>query len=602
MNFERLPPIRTLREQDLSKLCRGLRKRLLEIVPKTGGHLASNLGTVELTVAFHRVYDTSKDRLVFDVGHQCYCHKILTGRDKEMDNLRQLGGISGYPKPQESEHDAFIAGHASNSVSVALGMAKARTLAGEDYHVAALIGDGALTGGLAYAGESGEPLLVILNDNGMSITKNVGGVAEHLAKQRLKPQYLKFKQGYRKVTGALPGGKLLYQFTHKVKDAVREALLPCSTYLGPVDGHDVIGLSRIIAYAKELSCPVLLHVRTVKGKGYPLAERTPGAFHGVAPFDLATGKPAKDPSRSFSQVFGETMCRLAREEKRLCAVTAAMIDGTGLGSFAREFPERCFDVGIAEGHGAAMAAGMAKSGSIPVFAVYSSFLQRSYDGLLHDVGILGLPVIFAVDRAGLVGEDGETHHGLFDVSFLRTVPGLCLLAPASFEELSTMLEEAVRTCNGPVAIRYPRGGEVGYSDACKLEPTSVLRQGDEITLVTFGTLTGILLEVSDKLEAEGHRVEVIKLNQLSPLDHAPILRSVGQTGRLLVAEEGLASGGMGEAIAAAIAQAGIPMKRMKLCNVGNQFVPQGTMAELRTLCGLDAPSLYDAAKEVLGIG
>ena len=614
IEFDEIPDLHNISDAEAEALCARLRARLLDVVSRTGGHLASNLGAVELTVAFHRVFDTGLDRLGFDVGHQCYCHKILTGRDGLMDTLRTFGGLSGYPKPKESVHDAFIAGHASNSVSVALGMARARTLKGENYHVAALIGDGALTGGLAYeglsnAGESGEPILVILNDNGMSITKNVGGVAEHLAHQRLKPQYLRFKKGYRRAMAILPGGRHVYNVTHKIKKAVKETLLPCSmfedmgfTYLGPVDGHDVRGLTRLLSYARDLETPVLLHVRTVKGKDYAPAEKNPDAFHGVSRFCIQTGEALQFSKPSFSGAFGAAMCALAEQENRLCAITAAMRDGTGLKEFSRCYPDRYFDVGIAEGHAVAMAAGMAKEGAVPVLAVYSSFLQRGYDMLLHDVGIQGLHVVFGVDRAGLVGEDGETHHGLFDVAYLATVPGMTVLAPASFAELRSMLFYAVREEKGPVALRYPRGGESGYHSDHWGEKTFLLKTGQGITLVTYGTLTGDVLAAAERLKQDGSSPEVIKLNQIQPLDLKPVLASVARTGRLLVAEECAAMGCVGERIAAGLAMAGLAPRAMALCNTGAHFIPQGTVAEQKKLCGLDVSSLYERALEVLRRG
>ena len=377
------PLLAELSDQEAKDLCGKLRRDLVESVSQTGGHLASNLGAVELTVAIHRVFDTARDRLVFDVGHQCYPHKMLTGRWEEMSTMRQYGGLAGFPKPTESVHDAFIAGHASNSVAVALGMARARRLTGEDYKVIALIGDGALTGGLAYeglsnAGECGEQLLVILNDNGMSITPNVGGVADHLARQRLRPQYRTFKKHYQNIMAATAPGRAAYKVIHKVKQALKQSLLPCSMfenmgfrYLGPVDGHNLSDLTDILRYARDLNEPVLLHVKTVKGKDFLPAEENPDAFHGVSPFDPMTGKPRKAGGETFSAVFGRTLARLAEEEGRVCAITAAMMSGTGLEGFAGRFPQRFFDVGIAEGCAVSMAAGMAKEGAIPVFAVYS---------------------------------------------------------------------------------------------------------------------------------------------------------------------------------------------------------------------------------------
>ena len=603
-----------LSDSEAAELCRRLRVRLIDTVSRTGGHLASSLGAVELIVAIHRVFDTGRDRLVFDVGHQCYAHKILTGRNAAMETLRTFGGIAGFPKPVESPSDAFIAGHASNSVSVALGMARARTLQNENYQVLALIGDGALTGGLAYeglsdAGDSGEPLIVILNDNGMSITRSVGGVAEHLARQRLKPQYLHFKKGYRKVMSVLPLGGHIYNVTHKVKTAIKETLLPCSlfedmgfTYLGPVDGHDVKRLTQLLSYARELKGPVLLHVRTVKGKGYTPAERNPDLFHGVGRFCVETGEPVHPTAPNFSAVFGQALCELAEKDPKICAITAAMQGGTGLNGFAHRFPERFFDVGIAEGHAAAMAAGMAKQGMTPVFAVYSTFLQRSYDMLLHDVALQGLHVVLAVDRAGLVGEDGETHHGLFDPAFLDTIPGMTVLCPASFAELRDMLEYAVYEVKGPVAIRYPRGGEGAYQDGAPRHPAVLLREGADLTLVGCGTLVNELLDCADRLAADGIRAEVVKLNTITPLPLELVARSVKKTGRLLVAEEGAEMGGIGQRIAAGLLAAGIPVQGLALASTGRGFVTHGTIPQLRRLCGLDGESLYHRAREVCGHG
>ena len=603
-----------LSDSEAAELCRRLRVRLIDTVSRTGGHLASSLGAVELIVAIHRVFDTGRDRLVFDVGHQCYAHKILTGRNAAMETLRTFGGIAGFPKPVESPSDAFIAGHASNSVSVALGMARSRTLQNENYQVLALIGDGALTGGLAYeglsdAGDSGEPLIVILNDNGMSITRSVGGVAEHLARQRLKPQYLHFKKGYRKVMSVLPLGGHIYNVTHKVKTAIKETLLPCSlfedmgfTYLGPVDGHDVKRLTQLLSYARELKGPVLLHVRTVKGKGYTPAERNPDLFHGVGRFCVETGEPVHPTAPNFSAVFGQALCELAEKDPKICAITAAMQGGTGLNGFAQRFPERFFDVGIAEGHAAAMAAGMAKQGMTPVFAVYSTFLQRSYDMLLHDVALQGFHVVLAVDRAGLVGEDGETHHGLFDPAFLDTIPGMTVLCPASFAELRDMLEYAVYEVKGPVAIRYPRGGEGAYQDGAPRHPAVLLREGTDLTLVGCGTLVNELLDCADRLAADGIRAEVVKLNTITPLPLELVARSVKKTGRLLVAEESAEMGGIGQRIAAGLLAVGVPVQGLALASTGRGFVTHGTIPQLRRLCGLDGESLYHRAREVCGHG
>ncbi len=596
-------------DQEAEALCQELRRSLLATVSQTGGHLASNLGAVELTVAIHRVYDTAKDRLVFDVGHQCYCHKILTGRADRMTTLRKMGGLSGFPKPEESEHDAFIAGHASNSVSVAVGMARARTLQKQDYQVIALIGDGALTGGLAYeglsnAGQSGENLVVILNDNGMSIQKNVGGIATLLARNHLRPTYLSFKRAYRKVFEKIPGGRVLYHFNHKIKKSIKGTILPSSffedmgfTYIGPVDGHQVGELTRLLRWAKSLEGPVLLHVRTVKGKGWPHAEETPDAYHGVSPFDLATGKPLKASGQNFSSVFGEELSRLAVDDPKICAVTAAMRSGTGLDPFAIRCPERFFDVGIAEGHAVAMCSGMAKQGMLPVFAVYSSFLQRGYDMLIHDMALQGLHMVLGVDRAGLVGDDGETHQGLFDVAYLSTVPGLTLLAPASFAETRSMLYRALYELDGPVALRYARGGENGYSDDHSQGAAAVLREGSDWTAVCYGTMTGEVLAAAEALDAEGISVEVVKLNQLAPLEPETVLTSARKTGRLLVAEEVIQAGSMGVALAGAVAQEGLALKALKLLNTGDQFVPHGTIPQLREKLGINSDHIASVMRE-----
>ncbi len=606
--------LNTLTDIQAKLLCDQLREQIIAGVSKTGGHLASSLGVVEATVAVHRVFDLETDRLVFDVGHQCYAHKILTGRGGQMDTLRKLGGLSGFPKPREHRADAFIAGHASNAVSVALGMARARTLNREGYCVLAMLGDGAMTGGLAYeglsdAGQSGEQLVVILNDNGMSITKNVGGVAQHLAQQRLKPQYLQFKKLYRRATGATAVGRGLYRVTHKAKQAVKNAVLHCSmfedmgfTYLGPVDGHDVNYLTRLLRYAKELNSPVLLHIKTVKGKGYPPAEREPDRFHGVGPFRVEDGAPLNPGGESFSSVCGDTLCQLARERDDVAAITAAMPDGTGLVGFSKEFPDRFFDVGIAEGHAVSMAAGMAKQRMVPVAAIYSTFLQRAYDMLIHDVAIQGLHVVLCVDRAGLSGEDGETHHGVFDTAYLSSVPGMKIYCPASFEELRAMLRYAVEKVRGPVAVRYPRGGEGAFCALCGVEGASVIRPGTDVTIAAYGTMANEALEAARLLEDKGRSAQVVKLNSISPLDVDTVAACAKKTGRLVVAEECVDAGCVGRRLAAELALRGVAGLKLALVNLGDRFVRQGTVAELRALCGIDGASIARRALEVMGVG
>jgi len=604
-------PLSELTDGQGGELCFKLRRDLVQSVSKTGGHLASNLGAVELTVAIHRAYDTTRDRLVFDVGHQCYIHKILTGRAQRMDTMRQFGGLAGFPKPSESVHDAFIAGHASDSVSVAVGMARARTILKEEYDVVALIGDGALTGGLAYeglsdAGASGERMVVIVNDNGMSIKKNVGGIAKLLGRHHLKPTYLRFKQLYRSFTRKLPGGKRLYAVTHRIKKAIKGTLLPSSmfedmgfTYIGPVDGHNLSELTRLLRFAKEIDGPVLLHVRTIKGKGYPPAEQTPASFHGVTPFHVSDGSPANPGKESFSSVFGKTMCRLGEEVPHLCAVTAAMESGTGLSAFAERFPERFFDVGIAEGHAVSMCAGMAKQGVVPVFAVYSTFLQRSYDMLIHDVAIQKLHVVFCVDRAGIVGEDGETHQGTFDVSMLAMVPNIVILAPSSFRELEAMLSWAVKEATGPVAVRYPRGGENGFDGDTSGKSAVCLREGSDMTLVTYGTLVGEAMRAADLLTEKNISCEVIKLNRICPMDTSLILDSVKKTGCLTVAEEVASRGSVGRDLLTQLAALNVRLRRVRLLNAGDGLIVHGSVSQLRSLLGIDAAHIASTIEEAL---
>ena len=603
--------VKRLSEEDAVRLCQELRRFLVEQVSRTGGHLASNLGVVELTVAIHRVYDTASDRLVLDVGHQCYVHKALTGRRELFGTLRQFGGLSGFPKPYESVHDAFMAGHASDSVSVALGMARARTLLGAEYQVAAVIGDGALGGGLSFeglndAGGSGEPLVVILNDNGMSIDKNVGGLSKHLSRMRTEPEYYAFKKKYRKVLEKLPAGRTLYEWSHELKTALKKSLLPpVSTvfedmgfsYMGPVDGHDVQRLTAVLRAAREAGRPVLVHVHTVKGSGYEPALREPEKFHGVGAFDPTTGQVRQRVQETFSHVFGETLRQLARQDGRVCAITAAMADGTGLTGFAGEFPRRFFDVGIAEGHGVAMAGGMAKQGLIPVFAVYDSFLQRGYDMLVQDMALEKLHGVLAVDRCGLVGADGETHHGCLD--YLSQIPGMTVLAPASFAELRRMLRRAVLDMTGPVAVRYPRGGEDGYDGDCGDEPVTVLRLGTDAAIVTYGILTGQALRAAELLEKEGVSLRVVKLNRVAPLDGDGICRALDSVKRVVAAEDQLRAGAVGERLGALLLERGAGIERYALRNAGEALPAQGSTAQLRHVLGLDAEGMAQAVREVL---
>lgn len=598
--------IKRLNRSELPQLCAELREFIIENVSKTGGHLASNLGTVELTVALHRVYDSAVDRIVFDVGHQSYAHKIITGRRDAFGTLRCYGGLSGFPKPYEADDDAFIAGHASNSVSVALGMARARTIKGENYSVCAVIGDGALTGGLAYeglanVGGSSEPIVIILNDNGMSINGNVGGMAKLLSKERVKPGYINFKRWYRQAVSGMDG---IYNASHKLKEALKKSILPSNMfdsmgiyYLGPVDGHDVDQLETVIRWAKEMNTPVLVHVISKKGKGCTYAEEHPDKYHGVGRFDPVTGKMPEAES-CYSSVFGSKLTQLAETNHNIVAITAAMCAGTGLTGFSERFPDRFFDVGIAEEHAVSMAAGMAKQGLLPVVAIYSGFLQRAYDMLIHDVSLQDLHVVFCVDRAGLVGNDGETHHGAFDISYLRSVPHMQVLCPANFAELEAMLDEAVNRMSGPVAIRYPRGGEGRYTD-CHTEGCTHLHSGNDITIAAYGTDINIALNTADILADKCIHADVYKLSRLNSGYYADIIDSMRETGRFLMSEQVCQTGCIADEILAYAERAGVKIECAYTPNLGSGIVVQGTVPELIRHCGLDENSLAKAAEKLV---
>lgn len=599
-------------------LCQEIRDFLIQHVSRTGGHVASNLGVVELTVALETVYDTSKDRLVFDVGHQSYIHKLLTGRQADFNCLRQFGGMAGFPKPSESDCDAFVAGHASSSVSVALGMARARTLSGQEYDVVTLLGDGAATGGMAYEGlndaaVSGEPMVIVLNDNAMSIDRNVGGMASHLRQLRSKEKYLGMKERYRKFMMRAPGGKLVYRVTHGIKDRLRRMLIPTTifesmgfTYLGPVDGHNVENLINLLRIAKDMRRPVLLHVMTRKGMGYQPAEEHPKLFHGIGKFDPVTGTPEKKNTETFSDAFGKQMLELAQRDSRVCAITAAMPGGTGLLAFKKAFPDRLFDVGIAEEHAVSMAGGLAKQGMVPVVALYSTFLQRSFDMILQDICMLGLHVVFAVDRAGLVGEDGETHHGVFDVGFLRQAPGMRILCPGSTQELREMLRWAVEEYTGPVAIRYPRGGDSGYAlsawnDSAASNGDAMLECchcGDDVTFVTYGTVLQNVMLAAEILEQRGIHATVLRLLTVEPIPVDGILERLSQNLRVVVVEEVCALSGIGQSLAWELSCRNPKIKTV-VKDLGHGYVTHGNIQTLYRHYGLDGVSIADYVQEVL---
>ena len=597
----------SLSEGERIRLCGEIRKFLVSSVSKTGGHLASNLGTVELTVALETVYDTMKDRLVFDVGHQAYVHKLLTGRQADFERLRQFGGMSGFPKPHESDADAFVAGHSSSSVSIALGMARARTLLKENYDVVALIGDGAATGGMAYEGlndlaVSGEPMVVILNDNEMSIDRNVGGMASHLTHLRSRDSYLRMKKKYRSVLKKIPGGRRLLDMTRGLKNRVKRFMTPGTLfenmglqYLGPVDGHDLPRLTKLIQTARDMREPVVVHVLTHKGLGYGPAEENPSKFHGIGKFDPETGETVSAKSATFSDYFGEVMIDLANEDKRVCAITAAMPGGTGLLKYRDAHPERLFDVGIAEEHAVSMAGGLAKQGMVPVVALYSTFLQRSFDQIMQDIGLLKLHVVLAIDRAGLVGEDGETHHGVFDVGFLSQVPGMTILCPVSLAEQRHMLRWAVKEFDGPVAVRYPRGGDCGYGASDWGKETVVShRQGREVTLISYGTISNHVMEAAKLLEARGMDVTVLRLMQVAPLNMEQIKAKLAPSSRIIVVEEVCTGSGIADSLAR-----NLPDHHISVMDLGGKFATHGAMNALYKHYGLDAQSIADYTWEAI---
>lgn len=563
--------LRALSPEQLGELCQELRDVLIQTVSQTGGHLSSNLGIVELTVALHREFHLPEDQIVWDVGHQCYVHKLLTGRADRFDTLRQEGGLTGFPCPSESACDSFVVGHSSTSISAANGMAKAKTLTGTPGYVVAVIGDGALTGGLSYeglcnAGRSKDKLIVILNDNRMSISSNVGYVARHLSHMRSRPNYVRVKHNVEWFTKHIPlVGAACYRGLLRMKNRLKTMVYRNSTiyeemgfhYLGPVDGHDLKQLEQALRAAKAVDRPVLLHVETVKGRGYPFAEQNPDIYHGVSRFDIVTGN-LPEPADSFSAVFGRTLMKLAGEDDRICAVTAAMTSGTGLSAFAEKYPSRCFDTGIAEEHAVTFCSGLATGGVLPVFAVYSTFLQRSYDQILNDTAIMGNHIVLAVDRAGLVPDDGKTHQGIFDVPFLQTIPGMTIYAPACFAELEIHLKQALYDETGPVAVRYPKGGEpavpAGYQPDYR--PYQLYRvEGADTLLVTYGRIFFEAAEAVRRLDREGMSVSLLKLTRIKPIE-ADCIRVMSAFKRIVFVEESSRAGGIGEYVASLLAESG----------------------------------------------
>ena len=615
--------LRKLDAQELATLAREIRAFLVETVSKTGGHLAPSLGTVELTLALYRVFHFPEDKLVWDVGHQAYTHKLLTGRRKAFSTLRQKGGITGFPNRFESPYDAFGVGHASTAISAALGMAVARDLDAGDApenkrHVIAVLGDGALTGGEAFeglnnAGDLGRNLIVVLNDNGRSIDKNVGAMSEYLSALRIAPQYNRAKKDVEHLLKSIPriGGKV-YKTASAIKDGVRTALVPGAPfeemgfrYIGPIDGHNLELLTEVFSQVRQMTGPILVHVHTKKGKGYLPAEEAPEKFHGIGKFDAATGEcPKKEGAPSYTSVFSDALIELAKTDEDIVAITAAMPSGTGLKAFGKAYPERFFDVGIAEEHAVTFAAGLAAAGKKPVVALYSTFAQRAYDQILHDVCLQKLHVVFALDRAGLVGQDGPTHHGVFDYSYLRHLPGMTVTAPKNEAELRDMLKTAL-ALGGPVAVRYPRGAAVGVKipEAMTMLPlgkAEVLRNKGSIALLAIGSMVQAAEKAADLLAEEGIAVRVVNMRFVKPLD-TELLLSLARDPEirgLVTLEENVLAGGFGSAVLEALSDAGIQMP-VRRFGIGDTFVEQGTREELLELCGLTAPQVAEGVKTFL---
>jgi 1-deoxy-D-xylulose-5-phosphate synthase len=599
--------IKQLDESELAELADEIREFLVESIARTGGHLASNLGVIELTMALHLSFDPDRDRIVWDVGHQSYTHKILTGRREEFESLRQYGGMSGFPRTQESEADAFNTGHSSTSISAGLGLAAARDITGEDYHVISVIGDGAMTGGLAFealnnASRLKSNFIIVLNDNNMSISENVGGLNQYLSNFRTSETYQDLKDGVTNSLNKIPVvGDRMVRRIRSAKSGIKQLFVPGMffeemgiTYLGPADGGNIKEMCKLFSEAKRVHGPVLVHVITHKGNGYGPAERHPARFHGTEPFDIETGLPVNKKSQAhYTDVFSTVMKKLGEREPRLVAVTAAMEMGTGLKRFHNLYPERFFDVGIAEEHAVTFSAGMAKAGMKPVFAVYSSFLQRAYDQILHDVCAQNLPVVFAVDRAGLVGKDGATHQGIYDLSYLCTIPNLTVMAPKNKWELSDMLKYAV-AAGEPVAIRYPRGEASSLWKECRAPiergRAEILSEGSRVALFAIGSMVETAWEVAAQLEQQGIRATVVNARFAAPLDRECI-RTLAENHELLVTmEENVQSGGLGEHVAAMLAQEQLPVSCICVA-IPNQFVEHGSVEQLRRALGIDADTV-----------
>lgn len=608
--------VKKLSNEELEALSGEIREFLIDSISRTGGHLSSNLGVVELTLSLFKSFDLEKDKIVWDVGHQSYIHKLLTGRKEMFKTLRQYGGLSGFPKRCESKYDSFDTGHSSTSLSAALGMARARDVKGENNEVIAIIGDGALTGGMALealndVGFNKTKMIIILNDNQMSISKNVGGLSSYLNRIRVEPKYNKLKSNINTSLNTSIVGKKLAHCLGKIKDGVKQAVVPSMLfedmgikYIGPIDGHDINMMNEVFKKSKQIDGPVIIHTVTHKGRGYELAEKNPNKFHGVGAFDLESGKVISSSGENYSKVFGETMVELAREDNRVVAITAAMPDGTGLTSFSKEFPNRIFDVGIAEEHATTLAAGMASQGLRPVFAVYSTFLQRAFDQIIHDVCIQEMPVTFAIDRAGIVGEDGETHQGVFDISYLNQIPKMNILAPKCLGELPVMIKWAINS-NMPVAIRYPRGGD-SLND---IKPLSEIKygewekviNGEKFAIIAVGKMVQHAISARTKLESHGINPLIISATFVKPQDMEMLKELVEKKYNIITIEDNVISGGFGNSVIMNLLELGFKDK-FKALGFKDDFISHGAVNILYKEAKLDADGIAQAIIELQNKG
>jgi 1-deoxy-D-xylulose-5-phosphate synthase len=599
--------VKRLNQDKLGQLCSELRELLVARVSENGGHLASNLGAVELTVALHRVFDSPNDKIIWDVGHQSYVHKLLTGRRDQFPSLRQYRGLSGFPDREESPHDVFTTGHGGTSISAALGMALTRDLVGDQYHVVAVIGDGCLTCGMTYealnhAGQLDTRLIVVLNDNGMSISPTVGALARHLNVLRTTRGYIQAKKQTHRLLSPLPGGMRLQETLRRLKAGAKAIVMPTViweqlgfAYLGPVDGHNIAELETVLAQAKGYYKPVIIHVLTTKGKGYKPAEDNPSRFHGLSPRDTGV-----DAAPTYSQIFARTVGGLLKDNPRVAVISAAMVEGNSLSSLAKEFPQRVYDVGISEQHAVTLAAGLATQGFIPIVAIYSTFLQRAFDQVLHDVCLSDLPIIFALDRSGIVGEDGKTHQGTFDLSYLRLMPNMIICAPKDANELQDLLYTAIST-EHPIAIRYPRGQVGGVSSASELHQlrigkAEIMRQGEDLVIIGIGSTVMPCLEAADHLSLQGIDAMVINARFAKPLDAELILDVAKHAEKMVIVEENVLSGGFGAAVLELLERAAASDVKVKRLGIPDEFVTHGRQDLLRSLYHLDATGI---AKECI---